>query len=253
MTTQPFPDTAALWPGRTSVLVTGGSSGIGAAIALEWARLGFTVGCASRRGTTPADSARLVGLKLDVSDEFAVSEVVGEYIESHGPLAGVINCAGYYDPKPSATLPLADLRTVLETNLVSAVQISQLAFPGLKEHGGGFIGNIGSFYADLGVPNSLAYAASKAGMAAVTRTLAVEWARYGISLVNFEPGYIETGLNAEFVADPENRAMLERKIPARRLGTAEEVARLVVRVLTSDCSFLTGESIRIDGGQAIRL
>lgn len=253
MSTQPTTDPTSLWPGRTTVLVTGGSSGIGAAIALEWARLGFTVGCASRRGTTPAESARLVGLKLDVSDELAVAEVVDGFIRSHGPLAGVINCAGYYDPTPSATLPLADLRAVLDTNLVSAVQISQLVFPGLREHGGGFIGNIGSFYADLGVPNSLAYAASKAGMAAVTRTLAVEWARYGISLVNFEPGYIETGLNAEFVADPENRAMLERKIPARRLGTAEEVARLVVRVLTSDCSFLTGESIRIDGGQAIRL
>jgi NAD(P)-dependent dehydrogenase (short-subunit alcohol dehydrogenase family) len=246
----------SLWPGRTSVLVTGGSSGIGAAIATEWARLGFTVGCASRRGTAPADatqSSRLVGLKLDVTDEIAVAEVVREFTDTHGPLAGAINCAGYFDPKPSETLPLSDLRTVLETNLISAVQISQLAFPGLKEHGGGFIGNIGSFYADLGVPQSLAYSASKAGMAAVTRTLAVEWARHGISLVNFEPGYIETGLNAEFVADPENRALLERKIPARRLGTAEEVARLVVRVLTSDCSFLTGESIRIDGGQAIRL
>jgi NAD(P)-dependent dehydrogenase (short-subunit alcohol dehydrogenase family) len=243
----------SLWPGRTAVFVTGASSGIGAAIAIEWARLGFTVGCASRRGTTPESSPRLIGLKLDVCDEDSVGRVIDEFVSDHGPLAGVMNVAGYYEPTPSASLPMDELRNVLETNLVSAINVSQRAFPMFQEHGGGFIGNIGSFYADLGVPNSLAYAASKAGMAAATRTLAVEWARYGISLVNFEPGYIETGLNAEYLKDPENRARIEQKIPARRVGTADEVARLVVRVLTSDCSFLTGESIRIDGGQAIRL
>jgi NAD(P)-dependent dehydrogenase (short-subunit alcohol dehydrogenase family) len=246
-------DETALWPGRTAVFVTGASSGIGAAIAIEWARLGFTVGCASRRGTTPESSPRLIGLKLDVSDEQSVGRVMDEFVADHGPLAGVMNVAGYYEPTPSATLALDDLRQVLETNLISAVNVSQRAFPMFQQHGGGFIGNIGSFYADLGVPHSLAYAASKAGLAAVTRTLAVEWARHGISLVNFEPGYIETGLNAEYLVEPANRARIERMIPARRVGTADEVARLVVRVLTADCSFLTGESIRIDGGQAIRL
>jgi len=132
------------------------------------------------------------------------------------------------------------------------VRLAQLAFP-LFAGRGGYIANIGSFYGDLGVPRNLAYSASKAALASITRTLAVEWGKHGISVLNFAPGYIETEINAEFLKDADNRARQANQIPVRRVGRAEEVGRLVAGVLNSDCSFLTGETITIDGAQGISL
>ena len=238
-------------PGR-GVFVTGASSGIGAAVAVEWAKAGYVVAGASRRGTVPPAAGKLTPVRLDVTDHVATATAIDEFAAASGGLAGVVHCAGYQQFTASADLPMDGLRAVLETNLVSAVRIAQLARPQLAEHGG-FIAFIGSFYAELGVPGSLAYSASKAALASVTRTLAVEWAASGIALVNFAPGYVETGLNEEYLADPDNRGRIERRIPVGRVGTADEIARLVVAVLTADCRFLTGETITIDGGQGRRL
>jgi len=238
-------------PGR-GVFVTGASSGIGAAVAAEWAKAGYVVAGASRRGTVPAAQGKLTPVRLDVTDHAAMAAAVDEFAAASGGLAGIVHCAGYQEFTPSAELPMDGLRAVLETNLVSAVRLAQLARPHLAEHGG-FVAFIGSFYADLGVPQSLAYSASKAALASVTRTLAVEWAASGIAVVNFAPGYIETGLNADYLTDPENRARLERRIPVGRIGTADEVGRLTVAVLTADCRFLTGETITVDGAQGRRL
>jgi NAD(P)-dependent dehydrogenase (short-subunit alcohol dehydrogenase family) len=87
----------------------------------------------------------------------------------------------------------------------------------------------------------------------VTRTLGVEWGRFGISVVNFAPGWIETPLNATFLAAEENRRRITKGIPVGRLGSAEEIGRLVAAVLGAKCGFLTGETITIDGGQGVRL
>ena len=89
-------------------------------------------------------------------------------------------------------------------------------------------------------------------MASVTRTLAVEWAPQGITVLNFAPGYIETELNADFLQNPQNRSRLAQKIPVNRIGTAAEVGRLVSSVLDAQCGFLTGETITIDGAQSVR-
>ena len=238
-------------PGR-GVFVTGASSGIGAAVAVEWAKAGYVVAGASRRGTVPSAEGKLTPVRLDVTDHDAMAAAVDEFAVASGGLAGVVHCAGYQEFTPSAELSMDGLRAVLDTNLVSAVRLAQLARPHLADHGG-FVAFIGSFYADLGVPGSLAYSASKAALASVTRTLAVEWADAGIAVVNFAPGYVETGLNEEYLADPENRARLERRIPVGRVGTAAEIGRLMVAVLTADCRFLTGETITIDGAQGRRL
>lgn len=237
---------------RQAVFVTGASSGIGAAIAQEFAHAGFTVGCVSRRATVPGTSASLVPIKLDVTDGPSTAKAIDDFVASQDNLAGVVNAAGFHASAPSDTLPLDDVRTTMETNFVSAIRIAQLAFPHLKEQGG-FIANIGSFYANLGVSGSLAYSASKGALASATRCLAVEWATHRISVLNFAPGYVETELNADFLADTANRELISRKIPARRIAQPDEIARLVVAVLTSDCTFLTGETITIDGGQGIRL
>jgi NAD(P)-dependent dehydrogenase (short-subunit alcohol dehydrogenase family) len=243
--------------GRGGVFVTGASSGIGAAIAAELARVGYRVGAASRRGTAPEippDAAgEITPLSVDVTDAAAATTAFKQFAASCDVLAGLVNVAGIHIATPSAELDIEELRDVLEVNLVAAVRLAQLAFPPLKEQGGGFIANIGSFYSDLGVPRNLAYSASKAALASVTRTLAVEWAKHGVVVVNFAPGYIETQLNADYLSVEENRALMARQIPVRRVGAADEVARLVANVLTAGCGFLTGSTITVDGGQGIKL
>jgi NAD(P)-dependent dehydrogenase (short-subunit alcohol dehydrogenase family) len=236
---------------RPAVFLSGGSSGIGAAIALELVAQGYTVGCASRRGTTPEQSASLIPIGLDVTDDSAVREKFSKFAETFG-LAGIVNVAGGHAVTPSVALELDELRRSLELNLISAVRLAQLGHPYLVARGGGFIANIGSFYADLGIPGRLSYAAAKAALASVTRTLAVEWASEGISVLNFAPGYVETELNSAYLADPINRQKLVKRIPVGRVGSAEEVGRLVGRILGADCSFLTGETITIDGAQGVR-
>ncbi|HVE27730.1 MAG TPA: SDR family oxidoreductase [Sporichthya sp.] len=243
--------------GTSGVFITGTSSGIGAALAVHFAQAGYRVGGASRRGTVPelpADApGEIVGIPLDVADPARAAVAIKDFAASCDRFAGVINNAGIHLTAPSADLDLDELRHVLEVNLISAVALAQLAFPLLKEAGGGFIANMGSFYADLGVPRNLAYSASKAALASVTRTLGVEWGKHGVSVVNFAPGYIETAFNAEYLQDDDNRAAMAKQIPVRRVGNVDELARLVVNVLTADCSFLTGATITIDGGQGIRL
>lgn len=242
-----------------AIVVTGASSGIGEAIAGALATDGFMVACLSRRGTTPlvddpAAAARLVGIKCDVSDEDARIAAVARVEELGSAVDGLVNAAGYQVQSPSASVALDEIREILETNLLGSIRFSQLLFESMRSNpGGGLIVNIGSFYAKLGVPNFLAYSASKAAMEAVTRTLGVEWARHGISVLNVAPGYVETGLNADFLSTPGNRELLARKVPVGRLGSSEEIGRLVAMFFRERIGFLTGETIYVDGAHGVRL
>lgn len=235
-----------------AVLVTGASSGIGAAIAADLARRGFTVGCLSRRGTTP-DGPGFVALSADVTDEAATAAALETLVASAGPLAGLVNAAGYHAPTPSAELTSADLRAQLDTNFVAAAALCRAAHPHLRAAGGGLIVNIGSFYERLGVPELLAYSASKAALGSLTRTLAVEWAGDGISVLDVAPGYVLTELNDAFFADPDRRARMERRIPVRRIGEPEEIGRFVGSLFAEPVRFLTGSTLYVDGGQGIAL
>jgi NAD(P)-dependent dehydrogenase (short-subunit alcohol dehydrogenase family) len=124
------------------------------------------------------------------------------------------------------------------------------AYPHLKGSGGTIV-NIGSFFDKLGVPDNLAYCASKAAVAAMSRCMAVEWADDGISVVNIAPGYIETDLNRDFLARDKVRKWMATRLPVKRPGSPEEVARLVGAVFAERIGFLTGETIYIDGGQGM--
>ena len=239
------------------VVVTGASSGIGAAIAASLANEGHVVACLSRRGSTPGacdGPGRFVGIACDVSDEADRERATHVVAELGLQVAGLVNAAGFQLQTPSAELPLAELELILDTNLVGSVRMCQLLHPMLRDHErDSLIVNIGSFYGKLGVPNFLAYSASKAALAAVTRTLGVEWARHGIRVLDVAPGYVETGLNAEFLETPGNREALARRVPIGRLGSAEEIARLVTVLFRERIGFLTGETIYVDGGQGVRL
>jgi NAD(P)-dependent dehydrogenase (short-subunit alcohol dehydrogenase family) len=235
-----------------SVLVTGASSGIGAATATALAQHGYTVGCVSRRGIAP-DGGHTIAFQADVADPEAVGAALTALVAEGGPLRGIVNAAGRHTEGDSVDSSLDEAHGVMETNFFGAWSVSRLAYPHLVASGGGTIVNIGSFYDRLGIPRTVAYAASKAAIGSLTRCLAVEWAPDGIRVLNVAPGYVETELNTEFFADPKRRGAIERRIPVRRVGRAEEVAQLTRSLISGGIGFLTGETIYIDGGQGAAL
>ena len=238
------------------IAVTGASRGIGAAIALELRRRGHVVGCLARSGKGPdttgeTDAAgRFMEIVCDVTRESSVKDALARLADTAGALHGLVNNAGILRDGTSHDLPTATYEEVMTTNATSAFVCSREAYPYLVRAGGGIIVNIGSFFDKVGVKRNLAYCASKAALGAITRCLAVEWAGKGIRVIDVAPGYIETDLNREAFAGPL-REYLAKRIPGRRHGNAEDVARLVAAIYGEDIPFLTGETIYIDGGQGI--
>ena len=242
---------------KGTIAVTGANRGIGAAIALALARSGYGVACLTRSGGVPdagadgAVRARLLPLRCDVLDEQAVSAALARAAEAPGGLIGLVNNAGLHTDAKSAELATADYERVMAVNATAVFAVARTAYPHLLRSGGGLIVNIGSFFDKLGVKRNLAYCASKAAVGAITRCLAVEWARDNIRVVDVAPGYIVTDLNGEMMAAGPLRAYLDKRIPRGEPGTAEEVSRLVAALYREDLRFLSGETIYVDGGQSI--
>ena len=238
------------------IAVTGASRGIGAAIALELAQRGFTVGCLTRKGAgvesgaVPAPLAeRLLPLACDVNDEGSLKRAFAALAERAGGIAGLVNNAGIHLDGRSHELATGVYDQVMDTNARAVFVACREVYPHLASAGGTIV-NIGSFFDKLGVKRNLAYCASKAAVGAITRCLAVEWAAKGIRVLDVAPGYIETELNAEAMQGPL-RPFLESRIPGKRPGSAAEVARLVASLFAEDNAFLTGATIYLDGGQGM--
>ena len=239
------------------IAVTGASRGIGAAVALELARRGFRAACLSRRGAGPETgevpgelAARFINRTCDVNDEASVRSAL-QSVADAGGLHGLVNNAGIHLDAPSHELPTEMYARVLQTNATAVFTTCREAYPHLVRAGGGIIVNIGSFYDKIGVKRNLAYCASKAAVGAITRCLAVEWGPKMIRVLDVAPGYIETDLNRDTLVQGPLRDYLEKRIPIRRHGGADEVARLVAAIFSEDIPFLTGETIYIDGGQGV--
>ena len=241
---------------QRTIAVTGASRGIGAGIALELARRGFRVACLTRRGSGPeANEAaslkeRFVNHACDVNDEASVRDALRAVAEPGG-LQGLVNNAGIHLDGASHELDTATYERVMRTNATAVFTTSREAYPYLVKAGGGTIINIGSFFDKIGVKRNLAYCASKAAVGAITRCLAVEWASKGIRVLDVAPGYVVTDLNRESLERGPVREYIDKRIPGRTPGTVEDIARLVAAIFSEDISFLTGETIYIDGGQGI--
>jgi NAD(P)-dependent dehydrogenase (short-subunit alcohol dehydrogenase family) len=240
------------------IAVTGASRGIGACIALELARRGFTVGCLTRKGTVPDTEGvsrkvaeRLVGCRCDVTDEASVRRAFSELAARSGAINGLVNNAGIHLAAPSHEMTTETYEKVMAVNATAVFAACREAFPHLAKAGGGTVVNIGSFFDKMGVKRNLAYCASKAAVGAMTRCLAVEWAAKGIRVVDVAPGYIETDLNRDALMKGPLHDFLAKRIPGGRHGTASEVARLVAAIFSEDIPFLTGGTIYLDGGQGM--
>jgi len=229
------------------IIVTGASKGIGAAIASDLAQRGFHPVCLSRSGDAPAGA----GFACDMTDETAVRDLFAR-IAANGSLVGLVNNAGLHEGGPSASLETGSYLKVMDLNATAVMVAAREAFPFLRQSGGRIV-NIGSFFDKIGVPENLAYCASKAAVAAMTRCLASEWAPHGITVMNIAPGYVETDLNRDFLAQENVKRWLAKRVPMQRAGEAKEVAKLVGSLFTEEIGYLTGETIYIDGGQGMNL
>ncbi len=229
------------------IIVTGASKGLGAATATALDAAGYAVVGLSRTGASPVGR----GMVCDMTDESAVKEVFARLAAEPEPVVGLVNNAGAHGQSVSAEIDVADYERVMTLNATAVVVASREAHALLTRSGGGLIVNMGSVFDKLGVREHVAYCASKAAVGAITRCLAVEWAEDGISVVNVAPGYIETDFNREFMQRDSVKRWLERRIPAGRTGTPEEVGSLVAALFAMRMPYLTGETIYLDGGHGV--
>jgi NAD(P)-dependent dehydrogenase (short-subunit alcohol dehydrogenase family) len=230
-----------------TIVVTGASRGLGAAICDALAQRGALVVGLSRSGGGPA----AVSMKCDIGDELQVRAVFAEIAAAHGPITGLVNNAGIHLSGRSADFTTADFEELLRTNTIATFVACREVYPHLVSTGSGVIVNIGSFWDRLGVARQAGYAASKAAVAAMTRCLAVEWARDGIRVLDIAPGYVLTDMNTEYLSSDRGREMLARRNPLARAASPDEVARVVSLVMTEPIAYLTGETIYVDAGQSI--
>ncbi|HST55171.1 MAG TPA: 3-oxoacyl-ACP reductase FabG [Solirubrobacteraceae bacterium] len=233
-------------------LVTGGSKGIGAATALSLADLGHAVAIVYRADADAAASVvaqieaqggTALAVQADLAEAAAADRVFDVVEEQLGEVSVLVNNAGTRADGLAMALTDAQWEQVLNLNLAAAFRCSRRALRRMVRARHGRIVNVASVIAFRGNPGQVNYAAAKAGMLAMTRTTAMEVARRGVTVNAVAPGFIPTALTED--VDPE---MVKNFIPARRVGTPEEVAACI-RFLASDAaSYVTGTALTVDGG-----
>ena len=221
-----------------SAIVTGGASGIGAAIARRLGRAGVQIHCFDI-------AASGENIQVDVTDEDACRRAIAG-VE---PTDILVNSAGVAGQNaPSWKLPDGEFERVIAVNLVGTYYMCRAVIPGMVARGWGRIVNIASIAGKEGNPNASAYSASKAGVIGLTKSLAKEVADTGVLVNCVTPAVIETPMLGQ-VSDEHLKYMLS-KIPMRRLGQPEEVAALVSWLVSDECTFSTGAVFDISGGRA---
>jgi len=248
-----------------NVLVTGGTSGIGQAIAVRFAEYGANVAINYLRTADEASeteekvhacvaSVRQLGVRDvlvqgDVSKEDDVVHMFEDAVDQLGGLDVLVNNAGIQISSPSEELSAADFDKVIAVNLRGAFLSAREAIRRfLAAEKPGVIVNISSVHQVIPKPSYLGYSASKGGMLNLTRTLALEYAGRGIRVNAIGPGATITPINRAWVDDPVKSEMVTAHIPMARAGTADEMAGVTCFLASDDAAYITGQTIFVDGG-----
>ena len=244
--------------GRVAV-VTGASRGLGRAIAVALAEAGADVAVAARAKAELEETAhqagrhgvRTLALPTDVASYPSVERLMAQAAGTLGRLDIVVNNAGIARVAPLAEASLEDWQAILDVNVSGVFHGCRAAARHLIGQKAGKIINLASVLAAVALPGYTMYAATKGAVIALTRTLAVEWARHNIQVNAIAPGWFVTDMNEAAFADPAIHARLTRDIPARRTGRLQEIGPLAVYLASSGSDFMTGQTIFLDGGQTV--
>ncbi|KPF78056.1 acetoacetyl-CoA reductase [alpha proteobacterium AAP81b] len=232
-------------------IVTGGTRGIGEAISLALHDMGITVvanyGGDDAKAAAFTERTGIPAYKWDVGDHQATLDGCARVEAEVGPVDIVVNNAGITRDGTLLRMSYEAWDAVIRTNLGGCFNMAKATFPGMKSRGFGRIVNIGSINGQAGQYGQVNYAAAKSGIHGFTKALAQEGARFNITVNAIAPGYIDTDMVAAVPADVLEKIVA--KIPAGRLGQAQEIARGVAFLVSDDAGFVTGSTLSINGGQ----
>jgi NAD(P)-dependent dehydrogenase (short-subunit alcohol dehydrogenase family) len=241
--------------GRRAVVV-GGTTGIGRALSLGLAAAGADVVATGRRIEPMEETAaaiealgrRTVRQAADVSDRASLIALRDRVIDELGPADVLVNCAGRIRRVPTLEIEESEWNSIVDTNLTGTLRSCQVFAPAMLERGAGRIINIASLNSFVSFHEVASYAASKAGVAALTRSLAVEWSRRGVLVNAIAPGVFRTALNQQLLDSTPRGQELLMRTPQGRFGRVEELVGAAVFLASDAASYVTGVVLPVDGG-----
>ena len=241
--------------GKVAVVI-GGTSGIGRAIAHGLAEAGADVVPTSRRAEQVETAAqeieargrRTLRVTSDVSDRGSLETLLTKSVAEFGHVAILVNCAGRTKRAPTLEFAEADWNDIFETNLSGTLRACQVFGRHMIERGYGRIINIASLSTFVALFEVAAYSASKAAVASLTKSLAIEWAPHGVCVNAIAPGVFRTALNQKLLDETERGREFLLRTPMKRFGKVEELAGAAVFLASDAASFVTGEILVVDGG-----
>ncbi|MCB0589028.1 MAG: SDR family oxidoreductase [Phaeodactylibacter sp.] len=239
-------------------LITGGSSGIGYAIAHRFIREGFRAIITGRNEEKLEAATRKLGNSCEgIPFNMNCLEKIPEFVEQlksrYGAIGVLVNNAGINQKKPLVEVTDEDYNDIILTNQAALFALTrEVAKVMLHQESGGAVINISSMAANHGIPKVVSYSASKAALEGMTRAMAVDLSPYGIRVNSVAPGFIETPMSSKALnGDPERKARVMARTPMKRMGQPEDIANAVYFLASAQAAFITGQSLNVDGGYSI--